>query len=136
MTHDFGRSLLKGFKPTKDYKRGETILLARDGTHEAMKQNMHVFYDPLKLPDTLRMLVKGLINSFESRIFFGTRASRSAISAKRYCAWRCLLGISTHPPFQVSGYDEETNIVNSATRAMLKMDSYEEGVIHASGADA
>ena len=40
------RSLLKGFKPIKNYKKGETILLAREGTHESIEQNMHVFYDP------------------------------------------------------------------------------------------
>ena len=26
----------------KDYKKGEPILLARDGTYDSMKQNMHV----------------------------------------------------------------------------------------------
>ena len=120
------RSLLKGFKPIKDYKKGETILLAREGTHKSIEQNMHVFYDPPKLPDTLRMLVKGLINGSESRILLDTGASRSAISAKKVS--RLTLPISSHPPFQVSGYDGETKIVNSATQAMLRMGSYEEGL--------
>ncbi len=118
------RSLLKGMKPLKAYNQGETILLTREGTHKSMKQNMQVFYDPPKLPDTLRMLVKGLINGSESRILLDTGASRSAISAKKVS--RLALPISSHPVFQVAGYDGETKIVNSATQAMLKMGSYEE----------
>ncbi len=97
----FGGSLSEGVKPLKDQKRGETILL-REGTHESMKPNVQVFYDPPWLPDTPRILVKELVNGSETRILLDTGASRSAILAKKIL--RLALPISSHLVFQVAVY--------------------------------
>ena len=118
------RHLLKGMKLLKRLSIGNTILATDEGTHKSLGQNMHAFYDAPQLPDSLRMLVKGLINGAEGKLLLDTGASRSAMSATT--APKLGLPISSQPAVQVSGYDGETRSVNSATKATLKMGSYVE----------
>ena len=91
------RSKLKDMKLLKRFSKGDAILLTKGETHEALRQNMQAFYDASQLPDTLRMLVKGLINGAEGKILLDTGASRSAISAAT--ASKLGLPVSSQPAF-------------------------------------
>ena len=104
------RSHLKGMKLPKRFSAGDTVLVTAAGTHKSLGQNMQAFYDAPQLPDSLRMLLKGLINGAEGKILLDTGASRSAISAAT--ASQLGLPLTSQPAFQVSGYDGETRSVN------------------------